>query len=88
MKQERNMTNIYNQTYEVELSEFQDGLVDLQNLLIDLYQIKDEIWRHHPSNEDFVNPIKEFDSISSQIESLEKRISELELKILHLKSAN
>ena len=88
MKQERNMTNIYNQTYEMELTDLQDMLLDIQNVLISNYTIKDEIWRYHPANEDFLNPIKEFDSISSQIKSLEKRISELELKILHLKSAN
>tara|TARA_R110000823_G_scaffold47947_1_gene122132 strand:+ start:104 stop:352 length:249 start_codon:yes stop_codon:yes gene_type:complete len=82
------MTNIYDQTYEMELSELQDKLANLQNLIISMYGIKDEIWRYHPSNENFVNPIKEFDNIESQIGKLEKQISELELNILHLKSAN
>ena len=82
------MTNIYNQTYEMELTDLQDMLVDIQNTLISNYTIKDEIWRYHPGNENFVNPIKEYDEIISQIEKFEKQSSEIELKILHLKSSN
>ena len=82
------MTNIYNQTYEMELTDLQDMLLDIQNVLISNYTIKDEIWRYHPDNENFVNPIKEYDEIISQIEKLEKQSSEIELKILHLKSSN
>jgi len=82
------MTNIYDQTYEMELIDLQDMLVDIQNTLISNYNIKEEIWRYHPGNENFVNPIKEYDEISSQIDSLEKQISEIQLKILHLNSSN
>jgi|TARA_S200002703_G_C3801414_1_gene247744 uncharacterized coiled-coil DUF342 family protein len=82
------MTNIYDQTYEMEINELQDMLVDLQNQLISMYSIKDDIWRYHPANENFVNPIKEYDDLVSQIEKIEKQSSELELKIMHLKSAN
>jgi len=82
------MDNTYNQTYEMELTDLQDMLVDIQNTLISNYTIKDEIWRYHPGNENFVNPIKEYDEIISQIEKLEKKSSEIELKILHLKSSN
>lgn len=82
------MTNIYDQTYEMELTDLQDMLVDIQNVLISNHTIKNEIWRYHPGNENFVNPIKEYDEISLQIERLEKQISEIELKILHLNLAN
>ena len=82
------MDNTYNQTYEMELTDLQDMLVDIQNTLISNYTIKDEIWRYHPANENFVNPIREYDEIISQIEKLEKQSSEIELKILHLKSSN
>ena len=82
------MDNTYNQTYEMELTDLQDMLLDIQNVLISNYNIKDEIWRYHPGNENFVNPIKEYDEIISQIEKLEKQSSEIELKILHLKSSN
>tara|TARA_R110001592_G_scaffold31712_2_gene111531 strand:+ start:1568 stop:1816 length:249 start_codon:yes stop_codon:yes gene_type:complete len=82
------MTNIYDQTYKMELSNLQDMLVDIQNILISNYNIKDEIWRYHPGNKNFVNPIKEYDEIVSQIDDLEKQASEVELKILHLNSSN
>jgi|TARA_Y100000389_G_C17451116_1_gene514868 hypothetical protein len=82
------MTNIYDQTYKMELSNLQDMLVDIQNILISNYNIKDEVWRYHPGNENFVNPIKEYDEIVSQIDDLEKQASEIELKILHLNSSN
>lgn len=82
------MTNIYDKTCEVELNELQDKLVNFQNTLIGMHSIKEEIWRYHPANENFTNPIKEYDDISSQIDKIERQISEIELKILHLKSAN
>ena len=67
------MDNTYNQTYEMELTDLQDMLLDIQNVLISNYTIKDEIWRYHPANENFVNPIREYDEIISQIEKLEKQ---------------
>ena len=63
MKKEKNMTNIYDQTYEMEINELQDMLVDLQNQLIGMYSIKEDIWRYHPANENFINPIKEYDDL-------------------------
>jgi len=82
------MTNIYDQEYQNELSNLQDSLIDIQNTLTGMYTIKDEIWRYHPDNENFINPIKEYDNMSSEIDKLEKKISKIELSILHLKSAN
>ncbi len=78
------MTNIYDQTYEMELIDLQDMLVDIQNTLISNYNIKEEIWRYHPGNENFTNPIKEYDDISSQIDKIEKEISGIELDIINL----
>lgn len=82
------MDNIYDKTYKTELIDLQDLITDSQNILLSLYNIKDEIWRYHPSNDDFVNPIKEYDEVSFQINELEKKISKLELDIIHLKSSN
>ena len=82
------MDNIYNQTYEMELHELEDKLINLQNLIIEYYNIKDDLWRYHPGNENFVNPIKEFDEVKNKIDKLEKDMSEIELKIMHLKSTN
>lgn len=82
------MDNIYNQISEMELHDLEDKLINLQNLIIEYYNIKDDLWRYHPGNENFVNPIKEFDEVKNKIDKLEKDMSEIELKIMHLKSTN
>lgn len=82
------MSNIYEQEYRAELINLQDSLIGIQNMLTSMYTIKDEIWRYHPKNENFINPIKEYDNMSSEIDELEKKISKIELDILHLKSSN
>lgn len=82
------MDNIYNQISEMELHDLEDKLINLQNLIIEYYNIKDDLWRYHPGNENFINPIKEFDEVKNKIDKLEKDMSEIELKIIHLKSTN
>ena len=82
------MDNIYNQISEMELHDLVVKLINLQNLIIEYYNIKDDLWRYHPGNENFVNPIKEFDEVKNKIDKLEKDMSEIELKIMHLKSTN
>ena len=82
------MDNIYNQISEMELHDLEDKLINLQNLIIEYYNIKDDLWRYHPGNENFINPIKEFDEVKNKIDKLEKDMSEIELKIMHLKSTN
>tara|TARA_R110002167_G_scaffold81493_1_gene223170 strand:+ start:541 stop:789 length:249 start_codon:yes stop_codon:yes gene_type:complete len=80
------MTNIYNQAVEVELNELEDKLINYQNVLISSSQIMEELWKYHPGNESFINPIKAYDDIKSQIDKIEREISNVELQILHLKS--
>ena len=82
------MDNIYNQISEMELNELEDKLINLQNLVIQYYNIKEDLWRYHPANEDFINPITEHDEVKNRIEDVERNISEIELKIFHLKSTN
>ena len=82
------MDNIYNQISEMELHDLEDKLINLQNLIIEYYNIKDDLWRYHPGNENFVNPIKEYDEVKNKIDKLEKDMSEIDLKIIHLKSTN
>jgi len=72
----------------MELTDLRDKLVNLQNILISMYTVKEEMWKYHPSNEDFINPIKEYDNLLIQIHKLEKQVSEVELKISHLSSLN
>ena len=72
----------------MELNDLEDKLINLQNLVIQYYNIKEDLWRYHPANEDFINPITEHDEVKNKIEDVERNISEIELKILHLKSTN
>ena len=48
----------------------------------------DEVWQYHPANPEFLNPIKVYDELKKSISLLEKDLSNLELKIKHLKSTN
>ena len=64
------MDNIYNQISEMELHDLEDKLINLQNLIIEYYNIKDDLWRYHPGNENFVNPIKEYDEVKNKIRRL------------------
>lgn len=38
----------------------------------------DEVWRYHPSNPGFVNPIKKHKEIKDRIDELERKINILE----------
>tara|TARA_R100000951_G_C2574832_1_gene159999 strand:- start:476 stop:676 length:201 start_codon:yes stop_codon:yes gene_type:complete len=38
----------------------------------------DEVWRYHPSNPNFVNPIKKHKEIKDRIDELERKINILE----------
>jgi len=82
------MSNTYEQEYQEEITDLQDQLINLQNNLIGMHSIKDDVWRYHPGNDDFVNPIAEYDNIVNEIDELQKVISKIELKIIHLRSAN
>lgn len=82
------MTNIYQQIVDMELHDLEDKMIDLQNVLVGNYSVLEELWAYHPSNPDFINPIKAYDEIKSQISELEKQLTDIENKIKHLKSAN
>lgn len=38
----------------------------------------DEVWRYHPSNPNFINPLKEFKNIQDRLNELEHKINHLE----------
>ena len=56
-------------------------LIDLQNQLFALSNIRDEVWVYHPSNPDFVNPIKLYEELKNNIVDVERKIKEIEWKI-------
>jgi len=84
----RSTLNMYQQIVDMELQELEQKLTDTQNELIGNSLMLDEVWKYHPANSEFVNPIKVYDDLKKSIESLELKISDLELKINHLKSIN
>jgi len=80
--------NIYQQIVDMELQELEDELANVQNRLINDYEVLDEMWMYHPANPDFINPIKAYDILKKSIVDLEVRLADLELKIKALKSTN
>ena len=80
--------NIYQQIVDMELQDLENEMVDLQNQLISNYDVLEEMWVYHPANPDFINPIKAYDELKKSIAKLEDKLSDLELKIKTLKSAN
>ena len=43
----------------VDLENLENKAIDLQNTIIHEYNVLEELWRYLPSNENFINPIKE-----------------------------
>jgi hypothetical protein len=82
------MINIYQQIIDMELHDLEDKMVDLQNILVGNYNVLEELWTYHPSNPDFINPIKAYDELKTQISGLEKKLIDIENKIKYLKSTN
>jgi len=82
------MSNIYQQIVDMELQDLENELVNIQNQLIGDYEVLDEMWRYHPANPDFINPIKAYDDLKKSIGVLENKLSDLESKVNHLKSTN
>ena len=39
----------------MKLQNLEDKVIDLTNILISNYNILDEYWAYHPSNENFIN---------------------------------
>lgn len=58
-----------------------DKIVELKNEYIDLSNLRELVWMYHPSNPDFVNPIKEYERLTNKLDELEFRISTLEREI-------
>lgn len=56
-------------------------LVGLQDQLITLSNIRDDVWVYHPSNPNFINPIKLYEGLRNNIIDIERKIKELEWKI-------
>jgi predicted nucleic acid-binding Zn-ribbon protein len=72
----------------MKLQNLEDKVIDLSNVLISNYNILDELWAYHPSNENFINPIKEYDKMKLQIEALETELEETKAQIERFNALN
>lgn len=79
---------MYQQIVDMELQELEKQIVDVQNELISHGLMLDEVWKYHPANLSFINPIKVYDDLKKSILTLENKLTDLNLKIKHLKSTN
>jgi uncharacterized coiled-coil DUF342 family protein len=82
------MSNIYQQIVDMELQDLENEILSLQNQLISDCDVLDEMWKYHPANPEFVNPIRAYDELKKSISYLEGKLADLELKIKTLKSTN
>lgn len=82
------MSNIYQQIVDMELQDLENEILSLQNQLISDCDVLDEMWKYHPANPEFVNPIRAYDELKKSITYLEGKLADLELKIKTLKSTN
>ena len=72
----------------MELEKLEDKLINTQNLIISNYTILEELWAYHPSNEHFINPIKEYEKMKLLIANLEKELEETQKTILEFNKLN
>jgi hypothetical protein len=52
--------------------------------LININQVKDELWMYHPSNPNFINPISSFEKVKLVIKDIECEIDDLNQQLLTL----
>lgn len=61
------------------------GSIDtLINDLIEHKNALDILWKYHPSNPKFINPITEYNNLVKVIDNIEKKIIELQGKLSSL----
>ena len=53
----------------------------LQDKYFGISIVMDQVWTYHPQNPNFVNPISLYEKLKDDLEVLDRRINELELKI-------
>lgn len=64
-----------------ERQKIEHELIDLQNQLYALVNVKQEVWVYHPSNPDFINPISLYESLKEDITKIERKIDFLEREL-------
>ena len=73
---------------QMKIEDLEDKVIDLQNVLTSNYIILDELWSYHPSNENFINPVKSYDEMKLVIKKLEDELRDIEEQIHQFNSLN
>tara|TARA_Y100000385_G_scaffold288649_1_gene355812 strand:+ start:2739 stop:2951 length:213 start_codon:yes stop_codon:yes gene_type:complete len=61
--------------------DLESRLNSLRASYVSINDIADEIWSYHPSNPDFINPIRVYEELVLKLKGLEEKISKLEMQI-------
>lgn len=61
--------------------DLESRLNSLRASYVSINDIADEIWSYHPSNPDFINPIRVYEELVLKLKGLEEKISRLEMQI-------
>jgi hypothetical protein len=82
------MDNMYNQTTKMGVEDLNQKLCDLQNKIIEYTLIMDELWKYHPANPNFINPISLYKNLEIEMSNMGDEINNIESMINALKSTN
>ena len=79
---------MYNQTTNMGVEELNQKLCDLQNEIIEHTLIMDELWKYHPANPNFINPISLYKNLKIEVSNMDAEIENIESMIDALKLTN
>jgi len=64
-----------------EKQHIKNEIIDLESQIQNLLILKEEMWVYHPSNPNFINPIRAYEELKNDINSLERKINLLHVKL-------
>ena len=68
------------------VAELEDEIVTLQNYIITISNVIDEMWKYHPENPNFLNPITECRELKKRKLVIEGKIQDIDVKLSILKN--
>jgi len=68
------------------VAELEDEILTLQNYIITISNVIDEMWKYHPENLNFLNPITECKELKKRKIEIEGKIKDIDIKLSILKN--
>ena len=68
------------------VAELEDEILTLQNYIITISNVIDEMWKYHPENPNFLNPITECKELKKRKLVIENKIQDIDIKLSILKN--